>query len=286
MPGIKFSVKAIPRSLILVLLAALVIRILYLMIYSNMPDWTMLTVDNYYHQNWAENIASGNIWGDTSYFRAPLYVYALAILYTVFGTSLWVARIFGLVIGIVSIILTFQISRKLFSQRVGVIAAGIQAVFPIVIYFESELLLDAFFMLLMQFSLYRFILWFEDDNKKNCFVLGLSLGLASLARPITLAFILPILLISLLKRSAEFRQQLFQIMIIVAGLAVVVLPITIRNLIIGKEFVLIAAQGGINFYIGNNASADGMSASLPEPLGHNWEIKDITYIAEQAARKN
>jgi len=45
---------------------------------------------------------------------------------------------------------------------------------------------------------------------------------------------------------------------------------------------MIASQGGINFYIGNHAEADGVSASMPEPYGHNWRIRDISYIAERS----
>ena len=45
---------------------------------------------------------------------------------------------------------------------------------------------------------------------------------------------------------------------------------------------MIASQGGINLYIGNNESADGLSAIMPPPLGHNWRLEDVTYIAEKA----
>ena len=44
--------------------------------------------------------------------------------------------------------------------------------------------------------------------------------------------------------------------------------------------LLMASQGGINFYLGNTDEADGLSAIMPEPLGHNWRIEDITYLAE------
>jgi len=74
--------------------------------------------------------------------------------------------------------------------------------------------------------------------------------------------------------------------VLMAGLFLLILPITIRNAAVGKELVLIATQGGINFYLGNNGSADGLSAVMPEPIGHNLQIKDITHIAEnESGRK-
>ena len=72
-----FSIKRLPRPLIYVLLIALIVRVAYLIVYSTMPDWELLTIDNYYHKHWALDIASGNVFGDTTYFRAPFYVYCL-----------------------------------------------------------------------------------------------------------------------------------------------------------------------------------------------------------------
>ncbi len=185
-----------------------------------------------------------------------------------------------MLVGIASIVLTYRIAEKLFNQRTAIIASLFQAVFPVVLYFESELLLDTLFMFLLELSFYRFIIWYDDVNSKNSFWLGISLGLAAITRPTILIFILPILAILFLRRNG-FASRLKSTAVLIAGLFLLILPITIRNAIIGRELVLIATQGGINFYIGNNSSADGLSAALPEPLGHNWRIKDITYIAEK-----
>jgi len=38
-----------------------------------------------------------------------------------------------------------------------------------------------------------------------------------------------------------------------------ILPVALRNIIEGYEFVLISTQGGANFYIGNCKDADGIT---------------------------
>ena len=53
-------------------------------------------------------------------------------------------------------------------------------------------------------------------------------------------------------------------------LLVVVLPITIRNCAVGGDAVLIASQGGVNFYIGNNPDSDGRTAIVPGTPGDWW----------------
>ena len=92
---------------------ALIIRVIYLYLYSALPDWNILTVDNYYHHNWAVNVASGNIFGDTTYFRAPFYIFCLALFYKIFGITLWTARIMGLLIGLASISFTYLLAKKI-----------------------------------------------------------------------------------------------------------------------------------------------------------------------------
>jgi Flp pilus assembly protein TadD len=67
--------------------------------------------------------------------------------------------------------------------------------------------------------------------------------------------------------------------VVVLGAAAAVLPVTLHNYVVERDFVPVASQGGINFFIGNNASSDGASAVLPV-LGEAWENEDAIRIAE------
>ncbi len=268
-------------GLLIVLLIALIVRLIYLWNYSHLPDWTQLTVDNWYHFNWAMNIVHGNILGDTTYFRAPFYIYCLAALFKLFGSSLWVARLFGLVIGLTSIALTYAIGSRVFNSKTGLLAALIQALFPIVIYFEFELLLDPLFMLLMQGGILALLFWWDTGRGSRIFLAGLLLGLSAITRPTSLV-LLPVMLIVIIALRKNTRWLLRQLALFILGLVLTVGPIFVRNLAVAKDPTLISSQGGINLYIGNNPSADGLTAVMPEPLGYNWRISQITYIAEQA----
>jgi Tfp pilus assembly protein PilF len=65
--------------------------------------------------------------------------------------------------------------------------------------------------------------------------------------------------------------------------AVVILPITIRNYVVSRQFVPIAWQAGTNFYIGNSPQSDGMTAILPGTRGGWWGgFDDVKRLAEQA----
>lgn len=266
-------------GLIVIFCLALILRVIYLLLYSDLAVWDQLTVDNNYHHHWAVSISQGNVPGDTTYFRAPFYVFCLAGLYSLLGTSLWVARIFGLVIGLASILMTYLIAVRVFDRRVGLLAALIHTLYPICIYFEMELLLDPLFTLLIQLTVHRFLVWWDSRSPRDILLTGLLLGLAAITRP-TALIVAPLLIIAIFaflpRRLAAIRQSAALLL----GMLLLIAPITIRNIVVAGDPVLIASQGGINLYIGNNDAADGVSANLPEPMGHNWRISQITHIAE------
>ena len=266
------------KALLIILFLAFCLRVVYLFYYNSLPEWNQLTVDNYYHYNWAISIANGNIFGDTTYFRAPFYVFCLGLLYAVFGASLWIGHLFGLIIGIFSILLTYLIGKKVFDYKTGLFAAFIHAIYPITLYFESELLLDPLFMLLLQLTLYRLLLWIDNKTLRNAFLIGIFMGLAAITRPTILSWVVPLLLLIIIYKN-QVLQWYKQILFFFIALILIIAPITIRNLIIADDPVLISSQGGINFYIGNNPDADGVSAVMPEPMGFNWQISQISHIA-------
>lgn len=272
------------RWLLTILALALVVRVFYLTYYYHMPDWDQLTVDNYYHHHWAQSIAGGNIFGDTTYFRAPFYVFCLGLLYAVFGTSLLAGRLFGLAVGLGSVAMTYLLGKRIFNTRIGLTAALLQSIYPVMIYFEAELLLDPLFTLLLQLAVYRLLVWSESKKTTEALFTGLLLGLASITRPTALIFI-PLIVFFAMASLKETSLWTKQIIVFILAVSLVIGPVFVRNLVVAGDPILTASQGGINLYIGNNGAADGVSAVLPEPLGHNWHIKDIAYLAEHETGK-
>lgn len=267
------------RAILVILIVGLLIRISYLALYSNLPEWFALTVDNYYHHNWARAIADGNWLGSTTWFRAPFYIYSLGLLYKFFGISLWVGRLFGLAIGIASITTTYLIAKKVYRHKSALIAAALHALYPIVIYFESELLLDPLFTLLVQLSLLFFLRSFNTTDNRNICFSGFILGLAALTRPTALVFILPMLYYAFKLTMTDRKRPIRKVVLFLLPVFLCLMVSFTRNMVVADDPVLISSQGGINFYLGNNPAADGLSAVMPEPMGFNWRIAQITHEA-------
>jgi tetratricopeptide (TPR) repeat protein len=69
------------------------------------------------------------------------------------------------------------------------------------------------------------------------------------------------------------------------GALLVIMPVTLRNYEVGKDFVLIAWNGGYNFYLGNNPDATGWSATAPQ-FDQTWwgGYKDAIRLAEKETK--
>jgi Tfp pilus assembly protein PilF len=83
----------------------------------------------------------------------------------------------------------------------------------------------------------------------------------------------------------QTRRNTFwtRLLLVWGAAALVVLPVTIRNYVVSRQFVPIAWQAGTNFVIGNNPASDGTTAIVPGTRGSWWGgFDDVKRLAEQA----
>jgi 4-amino-4-deoxy-L-arabinose transferase-like glycosyltransferase len=91
-------------------------------------------------------------------------------------------------------------------------------------------------------------------RERRVLIGGLLAGLAILTRPAML-FFLPFAALLAWRRDAQRRPRLAALLLV--GALVVVLPWTIRNATMHGRFVLVASEGGVTFWTGNHAEAQG-----------------------------
>ncbi len=267
-----------PLSVVLIL--GFIVRLIFLLNYISSPDWPQLLADSLFHDRWASAIASGDIIGREAYFRAPFYIYVLGFIYAFFGHSLLAARFFGHLVGLISVAITYILARRLFSKKTAVIAGIIHALYPVAIYFESELLVDSLFMMMLELSVLLFLISLEKQNLRWYILTGLVIGLAAITRPIIIALV-PLYIIWIFINGKSLKKAFIDSLILIAAMISMIAPVTLRNLIVADDFVPISSSGGVNFYVGNNSQADGLTATLPPPLRNNWGINDIAFVADK-----
>jgi tetratricopeptide (TPR) repeat protein len=235
-------------------------------------------MDALYHHQWAMAIANGQEFIHDAYFRAPLYPFFLGLIYKVFGVNLFLVRVIQALIGSLSCGLLYLISRRLFTERVARISGLVLTFYPLAIYFDGELLIAnlLIFLLLLGFL----FLVRSQKIDRQWYWSGLCFGLATIARPNVLVFVIVVTIWLLFFFKANRFKRLIQFLIPVI---LVIAPVTIRNYAKSKRLVLIAWQAGTNFYIGNNPNSDGVTAILPNTRGSWWGgYYDVKRVAESA----
>jgi tetratricopeptide (TPR) repeat protein len=190
------------------------------------------------------------------------------------------------------------------SAAVPRLAGLVMAAYPLAIWFDGELLLEGLltFLVLLGFVL----LLRSRDTDRQWWLPGISFGLAAITRPNVLAFLalLPVWLFLEGKglrgprvqgsgsgarppdpqNPGTLRRVWVRLALIWGAAAVVILPVTIRNYVASGQFVPIAWQAGTNFYIGNSAESDGVTAIVPGTRPTWWGgYDDVRRLAEDAA---
>ncbi|MCK4830391.1 tetratricopeptide repeat protein, partial [bacterium] len=273
------------------------VRLMYLIeLHNKSPFSSYLYLDALRYNNWAQSIAFGVKQIMEPVFRAPLYPLFLAAIYKIFGPNLFIGRFVQMVISALICVLIYYIALKIFSKRIAIISSPIAAFYGPFFYWAGEILILTLIVFL-DLIILLILLNAIDKPKKVLWLLGgVVLGLSSIARPNVLIFvpwvIALIFLMNKIKKTKIIMKLRFVYMLcFLTGIFIVILPVTLRNYIAARDFVIISSQGGINFYIGNNPKADGKTAQPPEMVEVHGEFLDNVWlvsvkIAEETTRRS
>jgi Flp pilus assembly protein TadD len=221
-------------------------------------------MDPGYHVEWARAVASGRAFYEGPFFRAPLYPWFLAGLMAVFGQeNLLAPRIVQAALGSLSCVLVYGIGARALNRRAGLLGSLFAATYWVSLYFEGELLLESISTPLNLLGLWTLLGLLERPTRARAFWSGACFGLAAVARPNILMVLPALALLIALQRAVARRAALLRAAFFALGCAVPIAPITLYNLIVGRDLVLISTQGGVNLWIGNNPHSDGSSAIVP-----------------------
>jgi len=272
---------------LLIFLVALVIRAFYLWEMRGAPVSTLLLGDAQSYDTWAQEISSGEWLGDRVFYQAPLYPYFLALIYTFLGRDFFIVRIIQIAIGTASCLFLARAGRYFFSKKIGIISGILIALYPTAIFFDcliQKAVLGFFFM-----SVFLYLAGKTIHNPKGFWwvLMGVVLGCMGLTRENALILIVVILFwLYVYFRTMPFKKTFIWSALLVCGLAIVLIPVGLRNKIVGGDFVLTTSQFGSNLYIGNNKMSDGRYRPLrPDRGDWRFERQDATELAEEATGK-
>ncbi len=261
-------------SIFFIITLSLFIRCVHFQDINKSPLHDFLIGDETTHELWANSIINGEIEKTAPLFRAPLYGYVLAYLFEFSNHSYNAVRVVQMFFGIISIFLIFLIGKDFFSTFVSVLAGILLAIYPTLIYFEGQLLMENIFIFFSIAGLYCFLKFIKSNKSVYVYFCPFFWGLGLLTRA-NLIFVIPFFLVILI---SKFSYKIYLKFLIILISVISVTPLI--NYIYSNEFLLLPSQGGINFYAGNSKEADGLI-----PLAPNSGIPLKEYYNEASKLK-
>jgi len=249
-------------------------------------------LDTTYYVELARRVAGGGPLAiPEPFFVSPLYVFFLATVFSVSGSSLVAARFVQILLGTTGVGLLYLTARHWFGARAAWIAAALAILTGLFTFYEVLILQAALDPFLVACSLYFISRTQVDDRLWPVAAAGASSGLLALNRPNALAYGL---LAAALVGFASWRRQaprapsaawvpLGRAGLFLACLLLVLAPNAIRNYAVSGELIPVSSHGGLNFYIGNNPEADGTYHPVPGITPSiAGQARDATRVAEAA----
>ncbi len=186
------------------------------------------------------------------------------------------ARVVLALIGSLAVLFTYLIGRRLtplasftpYEGRnspivAGLIGAAAVAIYPALLEYQGMLMSEPLAATLLSGAVLA-MLWARDAEAKRWLLPGLLLGALAMVRPEYLAVALLLGLVVFGAGAREdWRRALARAAILLAGLAIVVVPWTVRNAVALDRVVPISTGGGQVLFAGTYLPSDGD----PEKVG-------------------
>lgn len=225
----------------------------------------------------AQRLTSGAMFEPRPFWQPPGTIYALA-------AALYVARLLhvdgflcmhlaGVLAGTSSCLLTYTIARRVTGPRAALLAAAIMAVHGAAIFGSGELLpavwASLFDLLALHFA------FAARRSSGRAALSGLCFGASALFTPVVLPFVL------LFGAYLALRARRRTVVAFALAVALPIAPVTLRNWQRGHELVFISTNGGLNFYLGNNAHA---AETLEIRPGPRWtELTELPWRSSRVS---
>ena len=138
----------------------------------------------------------------------------VAILFKIFGFSLAIARLPGVIAGVASILLIYLITKKLFQKDfISIIAAFLMAINPLSVFFSRNTQLDSISLFFMLCGLYYFIIWLDNDKPRYFALFSFFVMLATVTKYTFLIVLIPLVFIFPYERLIDFKKYIKQYII-------------------------------------------------------------------------
>ncbi|WML35069.1 hypothetical protein [Clostridium sp. OS1-26] len=235
--------------------------------------------DFQYYYNLAVNIANGLPWGDT--YTSVGYPIILGGIFKLFGSSLFIAKVFNLIVTFASNFCLLSILRKLDINELDR-----RIIFTLFVFMPNNIVYNSILATEMIFTLIILVITniYFGQIKFKYILIGILAGLNTMIKPFFIAIFFAIFIVEIFKEK-RFALALKNSFIVLIVCIIVISPWIYRNTKLVGQFTYVSNNGGIVLYINNNSQNDlgrWMAASDVE----NSIVKTPEYEKANMTEKN
>ena len=259
----------------------------------------------------AQRVAGGDVFlGDRVFFLSPFYIYFVAAGLALSGGSIFAVQVAQVLLGTAAVWFIADTARLWWDERAARAAAVLAAAAGYFAFQESRVLQSAVDPFLTAVGLWALARAWVEPRVGRYLLAGIVVGLHVLNRPNMAAWAAAAVVLTvavgfgrrggqsapptatrgegtgrppgaaprLLRGPAVVRTAA-----LAGGLLIALGPVALRNYAVAGDLALVSSHGGLNFFIGNNARADGtyrpVEGITPSIDG---QAQDMRRVAEQA----
>jgi len=302
----RFLSPALVLALLLLIGAA--IRLAYYLQVRGDAFFRVPYLDALSYDEWARRLARGDWGAGEPYWMGPLYPHLLAAVYAVFGPGGPAPQLLQWGLTLLNVWLTWRLARRLTTTGPALLAAALYAFYGPPVLYAGLLLMETVVttaLLLAALAVWRAV---EEPSPRRWALAGAAVAAAALGRGNVLLLLIAVPLALLWRprgggvpaprsgarggrppveggdrpvpRGAAWRPALA----LWLGAALVLAPVTLRNLIVGRDLVLLTSNGGLNLYIGQQTSYGGVFGPVSPELDGPFDASGEAMLETELGR--
>jgi len=204
--------------------------------------------DPYWFLAMGTSLARGeglSAYGSLLHRRAPLYPFMIGAIYKVFGEHPFLVQLVQTALFAGTCVLAYQIGRRIYNVRTGVIAGVLCALHPALLRYVADFHLETLFTFLLTASVLLAVRFYERPSVGRASAFGALSALTALTKAVAV-LLPPVFLVFWwisLKRSRSStptRSLILPVAALLATMAVTIAPWTIRNYVVTGHLVPIS----------------------------------------------
>jgi hypothetical protein len=204
----------------------LVFLVVYLVFLLQNLDYMTLQWDEANHLNGGLVLLHGHLdrYVRSSLFYPPLDDLLMAGYFGVGGASLFTGRLVSVTFSILTLVLIFGFTRKVYGSRIALISAIFFGSMPGIIWSSRLAMLETMLVFFFSASMMTFFVWLRRHESKYLFLSGIFLGLGFLTKYQIIIAILAMVLSILLLCRGRIKTKLAKIPLLLVVAVLIVTP--------------------------------------------------------------